>query len=73
MLDSHIFRQLVLKFPHLRTHDIGSAGDGIQDGAVHVLAEDSVLLFQVSEFHLIRFLDFARNDKKYGFAFARPG
>ena len=58
MLHAYIFRQLLFQFPHLRAHDIGARRHRVQDGPVHFLTEDLILLLEISEFH--------------GFAFARP-
>ena len=71
MLHAHIFRQLLFQFPHLRAHDIGARRHRVQDGPVHFLAEDLILLLEISKLH--RFFRYAQNDReKYGFAIARP-
>ena len=71
MLYTHIFGQLCFQSTDLRSHNIGTARHGLQDGLVHVLLEDLILLFEISELH--RFFRYTQNDSRnYGFAFARP-
>ena len=51
MLDPDVFRQLLFQRPNLRAHDIGAGRHRVQDGPVHFLAEDLILLLEISKFH----------------------
>ena len=51
MLHAYILCQLFFQLPHLRSHDIGSGRHRLQYCLVHILLQDTVLLFQIPEFH----------------------